>query len=310
MNQRHLVGITGISTSDAAHCATPTAGITLDGRVDGGVNGLLIDLSIVIPAFNEHHKIARDIEAASHFLRDYRLRGEIIVSDDGSEDATAEVAQKAAAEIPPELAKTVSVRLVVAERNRGKGAAVRAGVAVSRGRYVMFADSGVCIPYEQTMRGLDLIRSGQCDIAHASRKRIDSVITNPQPLHRRLLSRVFRTAVNTFIGLPYRLTDTQCGFKVYDGDVARTLYAQCIDDGFLFDLETILRASHLGYRIHEFPVTWSCDPDTRLNPAKQALRTFPELIKVKNAVRDNPTDLGMTKAEARMTNEIRMTNDQ
>jgi dolichyl-phosphate beta-glucosyltransferase len=269
-----------------------------------------IDLSIVIPAFNEHHKIARDIEAASHFLRDYGLRGEIIVSDDGSEDGTADATRKAAAELPPGLARIVSVRVIVAERNRGKGAAVRAGVAVSRGRYVMFADSGVCIPYEQTMRGLELIQAGKCEIAHASRKRIDSVITNPQPLYRRILSRVLRTAVHTFVGLPYRLTDTQCGFKVYDGEVARTLYAQCIDDGFLFDLETILRAGHLGYRIHEFPVTWSCDPDTRLNPAKQALRTFPELIKVKSAVRDNPTNVGMTKPEARIPNEIRVTNDQ
>jgi dolichyl-phosphate beta-glucosyltransferase len=250
-----------------------------------------IDLSIVIPAFNEHHKIAKDIEAASHFLRDYGLRGEIIVSDDGSEDATADVARQAADELPPELKNVVSVRVIVAENNRGKGAAVRAGVAVSRGTYVMFADSGVCIPYEQTMRGLDLIRAGQSEIAHASRKRIDSVITNPQPWHRRMLSRVFRTAVHALVGLPYRLTDTQCGFKVYRGDVARALYAQCIDDGFLFDLETILRASHLGYRIAEFPVTWSCDPDTRLNPAKQAIRTLPELNKIKRAIRNSPTEV-------------------
>ena len=248
-----------------------------------------LDLSIVIPAFNEHHKIARDIEAASHFLRDHHLRGEIIISDDGSEDATADVARQAAADLPSDLKSIASVRVVIAEKNRGKGAAVRAGIAITRGEYVMFADSGVCIPYEQTLRGLDLIRSGQCEIAHASRKRIDSVITNPQPWHRRLLSRVFRSAVHALVGLPYRLTDTQCGFKVYKGDVGRALYAQCIDDGFLFDLETILRAGHLGYRIAEFPVTWSCDPDTRLNPARQALRTFPELNKIKRAIRNSPT---------------------
>ena len=258
---------------------------------DSHADGPAFDLSIVIPAFNEHHKVPRDIEAASHFFRDQDLRGEIIVSDDGSEDATADAARKAADDLAPELHGIAAVRVIVAQTNRGKGAAVRAGVLASRGRYVMFADSGVCIPYEQTMRGLDLIRSGQCEIAHASRKRIDSVITNPQPWHRRLFSRLFRAAVNTFVGLPYRLTDTQCGFKVYDGPVARTLYAQCIDDGFLFDLETILRAGHLGYRIAEFPVTWSCDPDTRLNPTKQAVRTFPELFKIKRAIRNNPTEV-------------------
>ena len=262
-----------------------------------------LDLSIVIPAFNEHHKVPRDVEAASHFLRDERLRGEIIVSDDGSEDGTAEAARRAGEELPAELRDSVMVRVIVAPENRGKGAAVRAGVLASRGRYVMFADSGVCIPFEQTLRGLELIRSGQCKIAHASRKRVDSVITNPQPWHRRVFSRMFRTAVNTFVGLPYRLTDTQCGFKVYDGEVARALYGQCIDDGFLFDLETILRASHLGYRIAEFPVTWSCDPDTRLNPAKQAIRTFPELIKIKRAIQKSPTDVGMTGAAAGTTRD-------
>ena len=256
-----------------------------------GFNGPPIDLSIIIPAYNEHHKVPRDIEAASHFFRDCNLKGEIIISDDGSDDATADAARAASDDLPPELRNIVSVRVIVADHNRGKGAAVRTGVAVSRGKYVMFADAGVCIPFEQTMRGLDLIRAGQCEIAHASRKRIDSVITNPQPWHRRLFSKVFRTAAHTFVNLPYRLTDTQCGFKVYDGQVARTLYAQCIDDGFLFDIETILRASHLGYRIAEFPVTWSCDPDTRLNPAKQALRTFPELIKIKRAIRNSPTEV-------------------
>ena len=262
-----------------------------------------IDLSIVIPAFNEHHKVPRDVEAASHFLRDERLRGEIIVSDDGSEDGTADAARRAGEELPAELRDLVAVRVIVAPENRGKGAAVRSGVLASRGRYVMFADSGVCIPFEQTLRGLELIRSGQCEIAHASRKRVDSVITNPQPWQRRLFSRMFRTAVNTFVGLPYRLTDTQCGFKVYDGEVGRALYGQCIDDGFLFDLETILRASHLGYRIAEFPVTWSCDPDTRLNPTKQAIRTFPELMKIKRAIRSSPTDVGMTNAAAGTTRE-------
>jgi glycosyltransferase involved in cell wall biosynthesis len=262
-----------------------------------------VDLSIVIPAFNEHHKVPRDVEAASHFLRDEGLRGEIIVSDDGSEDGTADAAQRAGEELSRELRDSVAVRVIVAEQNCGKGAAVRAGVLASRGRYVMFADSGVCIPFEQTLRGLELIRSGDCEIAHASRKRVDSVITNPQPWHRRVFSRVFRAAVNTFVGLPYRLTDTQCGFKVYDGDVARALYARCIDDGFLFDLETILRASHLGYRIAEFPVTWSCDPDTRLNPTKQAIRTFPELMKIKRAIRQNPTETAMTNVEAGVTKE-------
>jgi dolichyl-phosphate beta-glucosyltransferase len=148
----------------------------------------------------------------------------------------------------------------------------------------MFADSGVCIPYEQALRGLALLKSGKCEIAHASRKRADSVITNPQPFYRRVLSRIFRTAVNLYMGLPYRLTDTQCGFKMYVGDVARKLYGQCTIEGFLFDIETIMRAKRMGARILEFPVTWSCDPDTRLRAGKTAVRTIVELHAIKKAI--------------------------
>src|SRR5207253_7095846 len=140
------------------------------------------------------------------------------------------------------------LKVLEQERNRGKGAAVRAGMVESSGRYVMFADSGVCIPYDEAMRGLELLRSGNCEIAHASRKRRDSVIVNPQPLHRRLFSRAFRVAVDVYLGLPYRLTDTQCGFKMYKGDVGRTLYAACKTEGFLFDLEIIIRAGKAGHR--------------------------------------------------------------
>jgi glycosyltransferase involved in cell wall biosynthesis len=236
------------------------------------------ELSIVIPAYNEAHKIAHDVEAASRFLIEQGLTGEIIVSDDGSRDDTAGTAR--ACTVPP----AVTLKVLGQETNRGKGAAVRAGMLASAGRYAMFADSGVCIPYEQAMRGLELLRSGQCEIAHASRKRADSVIVNPQPLHRRMFSRAFRLAADLYLGLPYRLTDTQCGFKMYRGDVARSLYGQCETEGFLFDLEIIIRAGKAGLRVAEFPVTWSCDPDTRLRTGRTIVRTIEELRGIKRSV--------------------------
>jgi dolichyl-phosphate beta-glucosyltransferase len=237
------------------------------------------DLSIVVPTYNEAHKVAVDIDAAARFLGEEKLTGEIIVSDDGSGDGTVAAARTCTVSSP-----AVTLKVIGQATNRGKGAAVRAGIIASTGRFVMFADSGVCIPYAQAMRGLTMLQEGKCEIAHASRKRSDSVITHPQPLHRRVLSRVFRTAVDTYMGLPYRLTDTQCGFKLYQGSVARTLYAECLTDGFLFDLEIILRAKKLDARICEFPVTWSCDPDSRLRPGKTALRTIVELRAIKRAV--------------------------
>jgi dolichyl-phosphate beta-glucosyltransferase len=261
------------STSEPTVGESPTIISVIDDYL-----GQVPDLSIVIPTYNEAHKVALDIRSASEFLQSEHLSGEIIVSDDGSADGT--VATARACSVPPSIA----LKVIEQARNRGKGAAVCAGIATSVGQFVMFADSGVCIPYAQAMRGLDLLREGKCEIAHASRKRTDSIITHPQPLHRRVLSRVFRSAVDAFLGLPYRLTDTQCGFKLYQGTMGRKLYSQCLTEGFLFDLEIILRAKKLGARICEFPVTWSCDPDSRLRPGKTAVRTIVELRNIKRAV--------------------------
>jgi hypothetical protein len=77
------------------------------------------------------------------------------------------------------------------------------------------------------------------------------------------------------------LTDTQCGFKIYRGDVARDLYGQCITDGFMFDLEIIMRAQKRGCRIKEFPIEWTCDRDSRLSPTRSLWRVLQELITIK-----------------------------
>jgi len=233
-----------------------------------------VDLSIVIPAYNEAHKIARDIEAASAFLLAHKFSGEIIIADDGSSDRTALVAE----EINPPPG--VELRALSLE-HRGKGSAVRQGMQATRGDVAMFADSGVCIPYDDALPMIAAIRVGQCEIAHASRKMKGSVIDRSQTLYRRMLSWGFRRAVLMYMSLPGHLTDTQCGFKVYRGDVARELYGQCLTDGFMFDLEILMRARKKGYRVAEFPVHWACDPDSRLKPSKILGSTISELRAVK-----------------------------
>jgi dolichyl-phosphate beta-glucosyltransferase len=237
-----------------------------------------MDLSIVIPAFNEGLKVARDVAAAATFLVTSKLSGEIIVVDDGSSDHTAEAAESLP--VPPGVERRV-LRL---PENRGKGAAVKAGVLASRGQYVMFADSGVCVPFENALRGLEMLRRGDCELAHGSRKMTDSVIRVPQRFYRRLLSRLFRWVARHTAGIPRELTDTQCGFKIYRGDVARELFAECQSQGFLFDVEVLLRAVKRGYRVREFPVEWRCDWDSRLRPARTSFKVASELLAIRRSV--------------------------
>jgi dolichyl-phosphate beta-glucosyltransferase len=237
-----------------------------------------VDLSIVIPVLDEESKIARDMEAAAEFLTGNDLQGEIIVVDDGSRDDTAEVARKA--QIAPHVGRNV----IRYEDHRGKGYAVRTGMKATTGKYVMFADCGLCIPYGNVLQGLDMLKDSQCDIAHGSRRLIESDILRTQPWHRRALSHVFKSVVRLLLQVPPELTDTQCGFKIYKGDVARELYGKCVTDGFMFDIEIILRAVKKGYRIKEFPVEWACDPDSRLSVAKTPWPVLAELRALKRAL--------------------------
>lgn len=234
-----------------------------------------MDLSIVIPAFEESRKIARDVEAAAAFLKGEGLAGEIIVVDDGSRDDTAAAAKEA--DIPPD----VHLNVIRYDIHRGKGCAVRIGMAASKGEYVMFADSGGCVPYENALRGLEMLKGGSCELAHGSRKLPESRIQRPQAWYRRILSRIFRWVIVRAMKIPAGLTDTQCGFKLYRGDVARTLYSSCITDGFMFDVEIIMRASKANYRIREFPIEWTSDRDSRLSLTRNAGRVLRELLTIR-----------------------------
>jgi dolichyl-phosphate beta-glucosyltransferase len=237
-----------------------------------------MDLSIVIPAYEEGGKIARDVEAAGAFLSGNGLTGEIIVVDDGSRDNTAEAAR--AGHVAPGVRRDV----IHYEPHRGKGYAVRTGMKATQGTYVMFADCGLCIAYGNALLGLAMLRAGTCDIAHGSRRHSDSRIRRHQPWHRRALSRSFKWAIRRALHVPRELTDTQCGFKMYRGDIARELYGQSISDGFMFDIEIILRATQKGLRIAEFPVEWACDPDSRLSVARTPWPLLTEIRRLKRTL--------------------------
>ncbi len=235
-----------------------------------------MDVSIVIPAFNEAGKIGLDVEAASSFLSENGFGGEVIVVDDGSSDDTAGEARRANVRLP--IRKTV----LHLESNSGKGAAVRRGILESRGEVVLYADCGTCIPYANALPVIRRIAAGELDIALASRRLKETVIRRDRPLRRRIISRLFHQAAVVIAGLPRRITDSQCGFKVYQGKAARELFAGLATPGFLFELEIILKALRRGCRIEEFPVEWTCDLDSRLRPGSQARSVLKELLKVRS----------------------------
>lgn len=241
-----------------------------------------MDISIVIPAYNEFGKVGRDIEEAAAFLKRNNFTGEIIVVDDGSSDDTAEAAKKAGENVLPEIA----VKVIRYKENRGKGFAIRSGIKESTSDYVLFADSGCCVPFQDFLYGFKMLQNPTdgIDIAHGSRKLSESRIIKGQNPYRRLCSWLFHQFAILWMKIPTALSDTQCGFKIYRGDIARKLYGECVSNGFMFDIEIILRALEHGYRIKEFGIEWRCDRDSRLHPTRSIWGILTELLKIKRAM--------------------------
>ncbi len=234
-----------------------------------------MDISIVIPVLNESTKISGDISAAAQFIEQQNFKGEIIIVDDGSTDDTPDIAQ--ATPVPG----SVFLNVIRYTPHRGKGYAVRTGMTNSTGKVVLFIDSGNCVPYDNIIAGIKKIHLDQCDLAHGSRRLPESKIVQPHKLSRRITSFLFRVMVRLIFQIPPYLTDTQCGLKIYAGDIGRKLYVGCFTEGFMFDIEIIVRALKAGYRISEFPIHWCADPDSRLSLSHTPFDVLAELWKIK-----------------------------
>ncbi len=231
-------------------------------------------LSIIIPALNEQAKIKRDLEAARDFLVSAQIDGEIIVVADGSTDGTIAVAEGCIEAMP-------MLRVLPLTSQRGKGAAIKRGVEVAQGSIIMFADAGLCVPFDDALQGIALLDAQACDLAHGSRADARTVLLRVQPLWRRVGSRLFRWLIHLVMGIPRTINDTQCGFKLYRAEAARDLYAGLFTAGYMFDIEIILRAVRRGYRIAGFPVRWSNDEDSRYHPIKGTIQVVRQLVKIR-----------------------------
>lgn len=241
-----------------------------------------MNISIIIPAYNEQNKISADILAADKFMSNNNYIGEIIVVDDGSADDTFLIANSHKEKIESKL---IVFKL---PENSGKGKAVSEGMNASSGEIVMYADAGLTVPFNDALIGIELINSKNYDIANGSRKMESANIIKKQDLDRRVISKIFGFIFKSVLKIPKEMTDTQCGFKIYKGNIARKLFKELTITGFLFEIEFILLAIKRGYKICEFPVTWKCDRDSRLSVSGSSMKIISELIALKRSA-DPPT---------------------
>lgn len=208
-----------------------------------------MELSLIIPAFNEAQRIGPTLRGAHRFLAARPASFEIIVVDDGSTDDTVALVTALAEEMP-------GLRVLGCPANRGKGHAVRLGMRAATGRTRVFADADGSTPIEELDSLLQALATG-ADIAIGSRYLPTSQVTRPQPWHRRAWSRLVNQIVQRVL-LP-GVVDTHCGFKAFTAAAAARTFAACTVDGWSFDLEVLARARAYGFRIQEVPVRWAND---------------------------------------------------
>jgi len=198
-------------------------------------------LSVVVPAYREPDRIGATVRRIHDELADVAAAGglEVVVVDDGSGDGTADAAIEAGAE-----------QVVVLPRNRGKGAAVRAGVLASRGRVVLFTDADLAYDPPQLRHAMGQVEEGW-DVVIGNRRHPASVVARATGL-RALGSRVVnRLSAAVLLAAP---RDTQCGLKAFRGDVARTLFRHTRIDGFAFDIEVLHLVERAELSLAELPV--------------------------------------------------------
>ena len=234
----------------------------------------MYQLSVVIPAYNEEKKISKDIEAVYDYFQGNSIAGELIIVNDGSTDRTYSLAQGLTKKYP-------TLRVITYEKNRGKGYATKKGILEAKGNYILFADSGLCVPFKCTNTGLEELKKGY-DIAIGSRRTSNnkSKIVKGQPLYRMLGSRLFKFLIHTFGVIPKEIQDTQCGFKLFKKEAAHNIYKNCFTEKFMLDIEMIRRAKKAKYKIISFPVEWSNDPDTRYRPFVGSLENLLQIINI------------------------------
>jgi dolichyl-phosphate beta-glucosyltransferase len=238
-----------------------------------------MNLSIIIPVWNEAAKIAPDIQRIDAWLSANQIRGEIIISDDGSTDQTPAIAESH--KISPQNSLIILRHLA----HRGKGFVTRRGMLASTAPYILFMDCGGNVPLDFIATGLDLIKSRNCDLAIGSRYLSGSRIRQAMIWYRRIYSQLFRRLIKTMLHFTNPVSDTQCGFKLYRGEVARRLYSECTLDGFLFDVEIILLAQKYGFEIIEFPIVWSSDRDTRLKVGNTIIPVLRQIFALRRRFR-------------------------
>jgi dolichyl-phosphate beta-glucosyltransferase len=231
------------------------------------------ELSVVVPAYDESRRLPETLSIIKPYLNNLGLDWELILVNDGSTDSTMDLI-RTEQKLDPGRLQGIDL-----QPNGGKGRAVAAGVAASRGALVLISDADFSTPIDELSKLTAAIDRGS-DVAIGSRGKRDSQVEISQPIHRVLMGKIFNLIVQIVV-LP-GFWDTQCGFKLWKGPVAREIFAEMkLDGNVAFDVEVLYRARRHGYRIAEIPVRWYDSIPSRISPLRHSMEALVDIARIR-----------------------------
>jgi glycosyltransferase involved in cell wall biosynthesis len=239
------------------------------------------DFSIVIPCYNEEERILSTLNKVVSFMNAYNPSYEVIIVDDGSKDSTVKLVNN--------YISTRDNIYLIENPHKGKGFAVRTGVLMSEGKYILMSDADLATPIEELKRLLVWIEGNNYDFVIASREGLGAKRTD-EPFIRHLMGRVFNLLIRIIVMINFK--DTQCGFKLFKGEEARLVFSKLILFGdsaeivkypkvTAFDVEVLVIAKNIGLRVKEVPVAWTYVATKRVSAIRDSLLMLSEIIKIR-----------------------------
>jgi dolichyl-phosphate beta-glucosyltransferase len=228
-----------------------------------------IELSIVIPAYNEARRLEATIDTVCRYLRGQSWTWEVRVVDDGSRDETATIAEN--------LAAGESRLVVQREPHRGKGGAVKAGLLSARGAFRFICDADLSMPIDEVGRFLPPSLSA-FDVAIGTREGLGARRIG-EPSYRHVMGRLFNGVVQR-LALP-GIEDSQCGFKMFTADAVRSIFPLVTIDGWAFDVEVLTIARERRLRVVEVPIEWHYRSESQVSMVRDSLGMLRELLRIR-----------------------------
>jgi glycosyltransferase involved in cell wall biosynthesis len=261
---------------------------------------MIPSISLVIPAYNEAARLGHTLRVIIDYLNEHYEKSELIVVDDGSSDATVNIARESFAR-----AGRVNTRLILNEVNCGKGRAVRTGLLAALSPVALFSDADLSTPITEMQKLLSPIMRGECDVVFGSRALDRSLIGVHQPWRREQGGKVFNEIVRLATGLPFR--DTQCGFKAFRMDACRPIIEAATIDRFGFDVELLYVAQLAGLRLLECAVRWDHNDGSKVSVLRDSIRMLDEVRIIRRQARRGVYQQAIQAASGRAIHEQELT---